>query len=226
MFKYILLAIGMVLAISGCATFQEGPADENGADSEKQGVVFDSSGKVVRDRFGECVWNPYFEGMVAECHPEPEPVVKPKPEPKPAPAPQPTYEPAVLSDRVHFDFDKSYLRADALATLEDLRLRLGEAREIKSIEITGHADHIGTVEYNQGLSERRAASVRDYLVEHGVDADIITTEGKSELEPIATNDTAEGRQKNRRAEIRIKGVVKEEYLELDADEKPAPWVSE
>ena len=71
---------------------------------------------------------------------------------------------------------------------------------------TGHTDSIGTDEYNQKLSERRAAAVKDYLVSKGMPAAKITTIGKGESQPVATNKTAEGRQKNRRVDIEFKGV--------------------
>jgi OOP family OmpA-OmpF porin len=71
---------------------------------------------------------------------------------------------------------------------------------------TGHTDSVGTDAYNQRLSERRAAAVKDYLVSKGIPASKITTIGKGESQPVATNKTAEGRQKNRRVDIEFKGV--------------------
>ena len=65
--------------------------------------------------------------------------------------------------------------------------------------IEGHADSTGRASYNQGLSERRAASVRDHLIAAGVDADRLSTVGHGESQPVADNDSAEGRQANRRA---------------------------
>lgn len=72
-----------------------------------------------------------------------------------------------------------------------------------NIEIIGHTDITGTVEYNQGLSERRARSVRDFLLLEGVDINRMTTLGKGIHEPIADNNTIEGRLQNRRVEIFI-----------------------
>jgi OOP family OmpA-OmpF porin len=71
---------------------------------------------------------------------------------------------------------------------------------------TGHTDSIGTERYNQKLSERRAAAVKAYLVSKGIPASKITTIGKGETQPVATNKTAAGRQKNRRVDIEFKGV--------------------
>jgi outer membrane protein OmpA-like peptidoglycan-associated protein len=69
--------------------------------------------------------------------------------------------------------------------------------------VVGHTDSTGTAEYNQGLSERRAASARTYLLGAGLEAGRVTAVGRGLTEPIATNDTADGRQQNRRVEIAI-----------------------
>ena len=69
------------------------------------------------------------------------------------------------------------------------------------VSVEGHTDSVGSVAYNQTLSERRAKTVRDYLVSQGIDASRITTRGFGKSKPIASNDTAEGRAENRRVEI-------------------------
>lgn len=71
------------------------------------------------------------------------------------------------------------------------------------IEISGHTDATGRETYNQQLSEQRARSVADYLIERGIAADRIETVGYGSQKPVATNETAEGRQQNRRTEIKI-----------------------
>ena len=73
------------------------------------------------------------------------------------------------------------------------------------LEIEGHTDSVGTDDYNQGLSERRAESVRAYLVEQRIAPQSITTKGFGEQQPVATNDTAAGRQRNRRVELVVSG---------------------
>jgi outer membrane protein OmpA-like peptidoglycan-associated protein len=75
------------------------------------------------------------------------------------------------------------------------------------LAVEGHADSVGNEEYNQDLSERRANSVRDYLVGEGISAQSITARGFGESMPIASNDTPEGRQQNRRVEIVVSGDV-------------------
>ena len=78
--------------------------------------------------------------------------------------------------------------------------------DLEMVIATGHTDSVGTDAYNQKLSERRAAAVKDYLVSKGIPSAKITTIGKGESQPVATNKTAEGRQKNRRVDIEFKGV--------------------
>jgi len=75
------------------------------------------------------------------------------------------------------------------------------------LQIEGHTDSTGTSAFNQKLSEQRAAAVRDYLVQQGLDANSITAAGLGEDSPIADNGTAAGRQKNRRVEIIVSGEV-------------------
>jgi OOP family OmpA-OmpF porin len=101
---------------------------------------------------------------------------------------------------VHFDFDKSTLRPEAKVILNEAAALL-QKHERVVVEVAGHTDSVGTDQYNQGLSERRANSVRDYLVEQGVRASRLTAVGYGENRPVATNDTADGRQENRRVEL-------------------------
>jgi len=74
-----------------------------------------------------------------------------------------------------------------------------------SLQIEGHTDSVGTDEFNQSLSERRAGSVRDFLAEQGVSGSSISARGFGKTQPVASNDTAEGRQRNRRVEIVVNG---------------------
>lgn len=113
-----------------------------------------------------------------------------------------------LPGDVLFDFDKSDIRADArpvLAQLAQVLLAMPEA----PVEIVGHTDAKGSDDYNQALSERRAVSVRDWLVGRDIGSARLTTEGRGESVPVAPNQTADGqddpagRQKNRRVEFII-----------------------
>lgn len=102
-----------------------------------------------------------------------------------------------LSFTVLFDVDESDIRADQEATLREGIAMLLKYREARAI-IEGHTDWQGRATYNQGLSERRAETVRDHLIAAGVDATRLTTVGHGEMKPAADNRTAEGRQENRR----------------------------
>ena len=73
------------------------------------------------------------------------------------------------------------------------------------LQVEGHTDSVGTDEYNQNLSEHRAQAVRDYLVQQGISANTIGSRGLGKTQPIATNDTPEGRQQNRRVELVLSG---------------------
>lgn len=103
---------------------------------------------------------------------------------------------------VLFDTNKSDLRQGAYFTIDKLAAFLAEYPDRKAL-IEGFTDSTGTVEYNQRLSERRAQSVRDALVAKGVDASRLMTRGYGVAFPVAGNETAEGRQRNRRVEVII-----------------------
>jgi OOP family OmpA-OmpF porin len=79
--------------------------------------------------------------------------------------------------------------------------------DVEMVIATGHTDSIGTDKYNQRLSDRRANTVKEYMVSKGIPAAKITTLGKGESQPVATNKTKEGRAKNRRVDIEFKGVT-------------------
>jgi outer membrane protein OmpA-like peptidoglycan-associated protein len=75
------------------------------------------------------------------------------------------------------------------------------------IEVEGHTDSVGGDAYNQRLSEQRADSVKDYLMSQGLRSDILTAKGFGKTMPVASNDTAAGRQQNRRVELVVSGEV-------------------
>ena len=110
---------------------------------------------------------------------------------------------------VNFDFDKSTLRADAVAILDEAVQILKRYPDL-TVEVAGHTDSIGTDAYNQGLSERRARAVYDYLTGNGIDASrMVGPNGYGESRPIAPNtnedgsDNPEGRAQNRRTELNV-----------------------
>lgn len=106
-------------------------------------------------------------------------------------------------DDVLFDFDKTAVKPDGAKILDRLVEFLKENPDRK-VELEGHTDWIGTDKYNQGLSERRAASVKNYVVKKGVDPSRIATRGFGESKPIADNKTRAGRAKNRRVEVKVR----------------------
>jgi OOP family OmpA-OmpF porin len=142
--------------------------------------------------------------------PPPPPVVVPPPPPPPAPpppapAPKPAAQKVTYAADTFFDFDKSVIKPEGKAKLDDLVDKTkGIALEV--IIAVGHTDNIGSDAYNQKLSERRANAVKDYLVSKGIEKNRVYTEGKGEKQPIASNSTAEGRAKNRRTEIEVVGT--------------------
>lgn len=110
---------------------------------------------------------------------------------------------------VNFDFDKSTLRPDAVAILNEAIEILKRYPDLR-VEVAGHTDAIGTDAYNQGLSERRATAVYDYLTSNGIDAGrLVGPVGYGESRPIAPNtnedgsDNPEGRARNRRTELNV-----------------------
>jgi outer membrane protein OmpA-like peptidoglycan-associated protein len=103
---------------------------------------------------------------------------------------------------VNFDLNKSTLTATAKGNLDKLVPVFNEYPDT-DIQIFGHTDSSGSDEYNQKLSEQRAASVKSYLAGKGIASSRFNTVGKGEAEPIESNDTATGRAKNRRVEFAI-----------------------
>ncbi|MEX0976708.1 MAG: OmpA family protein [Woeseia sp.] len=103
---------------------------------------------------------------------------------------------------VNFESNSDRLLPGAESVLDDAAATLVKNPSIR-VEVAGHTDSDGTAEYNEGLSARRAATVRDYLVASGVAEDRMTTRGYGESEPIADNSTAGGKAENRRVVLRV-----------------------
>lgn len=161
--------------------------------------------------------NYYFDKPQALPPPPPAPApVAVKEEPKAAPAPVPAPKEAwkiimeekpVRIEGANFDTDSAKLRPTADAKLQQV-VEFANRYPEANLEVTGHTDDRGSDAYNQRLSERRAASVKTYLVNKGIDADRIAAKGYGETMPIADNSTAEGRAANRRVEVRY--TIREE----------------
>ena len=110
---------------------------------------------------------------------------------------------ATIAVTVHFAFDSSEILPQAAANLRSLGQALQSPQLAPyQIRIEGHTDSTGPAAYNVGLSQRRSNSVKQYLVQYfDIDADRLLTDGRGEDEPITSNDTRDGRRKNRRAEF-------------------------
>jgi len=154
--------------------------------------------------------------VVAEPTPEPAPIAAAvAPEPAPAPAPvacTPQTETITVEAEKLFSFDKSNLTNDGKAALDDAAAKIKANPEFKAVIVTGHTDKLGTDEYNQKLSERRANIVKDYLVGQGVDQSVIQAIGKGESEPVVecagnskTQKLITCLQPNRRVTIQSEG---------------------
>ena len=193
-----------------------------------------TAGEVWKNTPGECwrtgFWTPAnaiagCDGAITEkaasavvkpdpVMPTPEVAAPPAPAPVAAPAPAPAPAPAAaVSSKVtyaadaFFDFDKSVIKPEGKAKLDDLADKV-KAINLEVIIAVGHTDSVGSDAYNQKLSMRRSQAVKAYLVSKGIDKTRIYTEGKGEKQPVADNKTKDGRAKNRRVEIEVVGSRK------------------
>ena len=123
---------------------------------------------------------------------------------KPAPAPAVATKVTYAAD-AFFDFDKSVLKPEGKAKLDDLASKVKDIY-LEVIIAVGHTDSVGSDAYNQKLSVRRSEAVKAYLVSKGIEKNRVYTEGKGEKQPVADNKTKEGRAKNRRVEIEVVGT--------------------
>lgn len=128
-----------------------------------------------------------------------------KPAPTPATPPPPAATKVTYAADAFFDFNKSVIKPEGKAKLDDL---VGKIKDInlEVIIAVGHTDSVGSDAYNQKLSVRRSEAVKAYLVSKGIEKNRVYTEGKGEKQPVADNKTAEGRAKNRRVEIEVVGT--------------------
>ncbi|MBL8519740.1 MAG: OmpA family protein [Betaproteobacteria bacterium] len=181
----------------------------------------DSSGAPVRDGSGGCVQTQGIEhkdcvakkaepakpaAPAAPVSAQPAAPAKPAAPAQPAEAPKPVKVAVTIQAEALFDFDKYVLKPEGKKSIDDAIAKMAKV-DVEMVIATGHTDSIGTDKYNQRLSERRANTVKEYMVSKGLPAAKITTLGKGESQPVATNKTKEGRAKNRRVDIEFKGVT-------------------
>jgi OOP family OmpA-OmpF porin len=127
-----------------------------------------------------------------------------------APAAAPKTKPmrnVTIGGDAFFEVNKASFRKEAQPQLDKFAEQVRRVSSVEAVQITGHTDSTGATDYNQKLSEQRAATVKDFLVKNGVDPSKITILGMGERSPLADNATKEGRAKNRRVEVMVKGAV-------------------
>jgi len=134
-----------------------------------------------------------------------DPIEEPPPPPPMAQAPPPPAPPAkgtkiATVGSANFDFNKATIKPSGRDVLDGAVKTLRDNPSLHVV-VEGHTDSVGSDAYNMRLSEKRAKAVRDYLVREGVEPSRITTRGYGKSRPVASNDTAEGRSENRRAEV-------------------------
>lgn len=228
--KQKLIACATVAAIAGCSN----SPPTTTANFRNQGYLLDTAGNnaVVRSLgYDVCVrtsdWTP--ARAILECDPDlvPKPVAKPPVAPPPkavvpalapkvvTPPPAPAVQKYTLSADALFDFDKSSLRPEGLKKLDDLADAL-RGKQHDTIVATGHTDRVGSVRYNQRLSERRAETVKKYLQSQGLDVSRINAIGKGKTQPVTKPADCTGpkmtrtairacMQPDRRVEIEVSG---------------------
>jgi OOP family OmpA-OmpF porin len=178
-----------------------------------------SDGQVVRSGFNECwrttAWTP------ETAHPDCGGAKKVAPVAAATPAAAApaavAIQPAVVAPaaptkvtfeaEAFFDFDKAQIKPQGKTQLDGLLTQL-KSLNWTAMTVVGHTDSTGPAAYNQGLSERRANSVKSYLVGQGLPAAAIQASGQGESKPVADNATAAGRAQNRRVEVEVVGTAK------------------
>lgn len=182
--------------LMGCAGIEQEPGTP-------QGYVTTPSGDVVRvnNQEGRCVRTTSWTEELAtkECDPQL------FPEPEVVAVAEPTYEKLSLSANALFAFDSAEITPEGMTSLKALGDKIrSQGAQVVDIDIIGHTDSMGSEEYNDQLSLRRATAMKDFLVnERSIDAVIIDVSGKGESAPIADNATSEGRAQNRRVEVHV-----------------------
>ncbi|MDD5248573.1 MAG: OmpA family protein [Rhodocyclaceae bacterium] len=211
------LLLAALLGISAAALAQTPGIDRKG----DVGYLVDSRDNVVKSGAGSCwrtgYWTPAM--AVAECDPE---LVK-KEAPKareaapvaPVATPKPAAQKVTLAADTLFDFDKATLRPEGTAKLDELVAKVKDIK-LEVIIAVGHADRFGTDKYNQKLSEKRAESVKAYLVSKGMEPNRVYTEGKGKKQPVTKPGECKGPkskkviaclQPDRRVEIEVIGTT-------------------
>jgi OOP family OmpA-OmpF porin len=218
------LLLALVASLSPSLVLAQAPAPQPGSAYWR-----DSGGVVVRDGSGQCVRAGFFTPALATPDCEPSLAAKSAASPAPAASPAAAASPvpaaatpgAIPAGKVipevipapqkvtftadsFFGFDQAMLNSAGQQALRELMANAKDVT-IEQILVEGHTDSTGPRVYNQALSERRAQSVKVFLEQQGVAPNLIKTEGYGELQPVASNATAEGRGQNRRVAVEVIG---------------------
>jgi len=221
--RHIWLVLAAALALGTVATAASAQS------SDGYVKVPNVNNQILKTPYGLCVRTGYWSPAMAieECDPDlvpkaapPAPASREAPPPPPAPKPAPPPAPAPVSEKItmaadaHFDFDKAVLKPEGKAAIDsEVISRLKDVTRLELVLVTGHTDRIGSQAYNQKLSERRANTVRDYLVSKGVARDKIETLGMGKTQPVpgvvcnqkSLKELIVCLAPNRRVEVEVKG---------------------
>jgi OmpA-OmpF porin, OOP family len=147
--------------------------------------------------------SPDYRALAEVSYTRPRIIDLPPAPPPPPPVVRVEEKRIVITEKIHFEFDKARIRPVSLPILDAVIAVLQQHSEIDLVQIDGHTDAVGSKGYNQRLSLRRSKSVIKYLIGKGIDTKRLVPKGFGESKPIATNNTAEGRAQNRRTEFNI-----------------------
>jgi OOP family OmpA-OmpF porin len=163
-------------------------------------------------------------GYVKEAPPPPPPPPAPEAAPatKPAPKIEVTDEQIKLKEKVEFETDSAVIADSSKGLLDEVVQVMRDHPEIERVRVAGHTDGQGSRAHNKKLSDARASAVKQYLIDHGIAADRLSSKGYGQDQPIATNKTDAGRAENRRVEIHIlrrKGDTRDRDADTPAQPK-------
>jgi outer membrane protein OmpA-like peptidoglycan-associated protein len=144
----------------------------------------------------------------AQPAPEPTPVLEATPELETAPKTRPararlTGDRIVIDDMIQFEYDSAEIKPESHGILDEVVKVLTDNPRVEKLDIVGYTSSEGSKAHNEKLSADRAASVMKYLVEHGIAAARLTSQGKGPADPVESNDTEEGKIANRRVEFHV-----------------------
>ncbi len=150
------------------------------------------------------VFNCATAKMVPAPEPEPEPAMdEPEPEPEPEGKAVLRGNKIEILEKVQFATGSAEILDESFELLDDVAAILEDNQQVTKLRVEGHTDSRGGKRFNRRLSKKRAAAVRRYLIDKGIDEDRLSSKGYGSSKPIANNNTEEGRSENRRVEFNI-----------------------